>query len=415
MFYSMKEAAETLNVTEDKIKELVQDGRLREFRDGPNLLFKVDEVQSLLSDPSLSSPTEKETVAETPEAEAPEAETAEAETTEAETTEAEATEAEAAEVEAEPIEESASKDLDTGTGISLELEADDTVTVDSPALEPPEEGETAVEETKKADTDEAAESEIFLASTGSGSELSELTSQELTSGDTALTSEGVNVLGETDSEYQVAEDTKGETQEITAEEPSLEQIEEDVNLDSFGSGSGLLDLSLQADDTSLGGILDDIYMSEGEEGQEAAPVAVEGSAMQMAAEAEQIMDDVTPDAAIPAAPGVMPAYIEPQADTTTTILLMITLLISFAVAIYTAVVVLSKSAGSMLQGLFMYVLIGCFTLSVVFGFASLVTGGSKTKTKKPKAKKEKKVKPKKEKKKKEKPKKEKKKKEKKKK
>ena len=36
---------------------------------------------------------------------------------------------------------------------------------------------------------------------------------------------------------------------------------DDINLDSFGSGSGLLDLSLQADDTSLGGILDEIYRS----------------------------------------------------------------------------------------------------------------------------------------------------------
>ena len=36
-------------------------------------------------------------------------------------------------------------------------------------------------------------------------------------------------------------------------------------LDSFGSGSGLLDLSLQADDTSLGGILDEIYRDDVDE------------------------------------------------------------------------------------------------------------------------------------------------------
>jgi hypothetical protein len=48
----------------------------------------------------------------------------------------------------------------------------------------------------------------------------------------------------------------------TAQEPTLEEIDNDVNLDSFGSGSGLLDLSLQADDTSLGGILDEIYTTE---------------------------------------------------------------------------------------------------------------------------------------------------------
>jgi hypothetical protein len=58
----------------------------------------------------------------------------------------------------------------------------------------------------------------------------------------------------------------GEGSAGTAAEASLEEIEDDVNLDSFGSGSGLLDLSLQADDTSLGGILDEIYTTEGGEG-----------------------------------------------------------------------------------------------------------------------------------------------------
>ena len=42
----------------------------------------------------------------------------------------------------------------------------------------------------------------------------------------------------------------------------FDKMDEDINLDSFGSGSGLLDLSLQADDTSLGGILDEIYAEE---------------------------------------------------------------------------------------------------------------------------------------------------------
>ena len=50
MFYSLQEAAEKLNKTEDEIKQLVQEGKLREFRDGTNLLFKVDEVEALISD-----------------------------------------------------------------------------------------------------------------------------------------------------------------------------------------------------------------------------------------------------------------------------------------------------------------------------------------------------------------------------
>ena len=39
-------------------------------------------------------------------------------------------------------------------------------------------------------------------------------------------------------------------------------------MESFGSGSGLLDLSLQADDTSLGAVLDDILPAGAEEGGE---------------------------------------------------------------------------------------------------------------------------------------------------
>ncbi len=61
-------------------------------------------------------------------------------------------------------------------------------------------------------------------------------------------------------------------------EASLEEIEKDASLDTFGSGSGLLDLSLQADDTSLGGILDEIYTPGGEGKAPAAgePAAAEG-------------------------------------------------------------------------------------------------------------------------------------------
>ena len=49
MFYSLQEAAEKLNKTEEEIKQIVQEGKLRVFRDGPNLLFKVEEVEALMS------------------------------------------------------------------------------------------------------------------------------------------------------------------------------------------------------------------------------------------------------------------------------------------------------------------------------------------------------------------------------
>ena len=60
MFYSLAEAAEKLNKTEEEIKQIVRDGQLREFRDGPNLLFKVEEVEALMPDADIPGPSEVE-------------------------------------------------------------------------------------------------------------------------------------------------------------------------------------------------------------------------------------------------------------------------------------------------------------------------------------------------------------------
>ena len=50
MFYSLKETAQKLGLTEDAVKQLAEEGKLREFRDGSNLLFKIDEVNALLAE-----------------------------------------------------------------------------------------------------------------------------------------------------------------------------------------------------------------------------------------------------------------------------------------------------------------------------------------------------------------------------
>lgn len=47
MFYTMEEAKSALGRSEDEIKQLSRDGRLREFRDGPRLMFKADQVEQL--------------------------------------------------------------------------------------------------------------------------------------------------------------------------------------------------------------------------------------------------------------------------------------------------------------------------------------------------------------------------------
>lgn len=47
MFCSLEEAAQRLGKTEQELTEMIEQGTLREFRDGPNLLLKVDEIEEL--------------------------------------------------------------------------------------------------------------------------------------------------------------------------------------------------------------------------------------------------------------------------------------------------------------------------------------------------------------------------------
>lgn len=49
LFYSPQEAMDRLGCSEGMLKQAVADGKLREFRDGGNLNFKVDEVDNLAS------------------------------------------------------------------------------------------------------------------------------------------------------------------------------------------------------------------------------------------------------------------------------------------------------------------------------------------------------------------------------
>ena len=55
MFYSLQEVAAKLNKTEQEVQEIIKQGRLREFRDGPNLLFKISEVEALMSDTNITA------------------------------------------------------------------------------------------------------------------------------------------------------------------------------------------------------------------------------------------------------------------------------------------------------------------------------------------------------------------------
>lgn len=322
MFYSLQEAAKKLERTEEQVTELVKQGKLREFRDGSNLLFKVDEVDALAGDEGVPAGTE---VAEQPTPAPPE----------------------------QPAEPQQPQDE-----ISL-----------------------------------APETGIPAAENG------------LTDADTALTGEGVRVLGETDNGYQLTDDSLGETTnamgetgapDTAAPEAALEEIEEDVNLDSFGSGSGLLDLSLQADDTSLGGILDEIYTTEGAEDKEPAEP---GSAVEMIDEAEQILpdDELAAPQPAPDLPVMVQPYAEPQPDIQSNTLGYL-LILPIVMLFYTAIVAISGQRGVMpsivtaTQGVIWYLVIGAVVVAGAVIGAAFWLGGdfNKSPKKPPKPKKQKK-------------------------
>ncbi len=394
MFYSLPETAERLGKTEDEVKQLATDGKLREFRDGSNLLFKIEEVNTLMSEgldmvPDAASEAAPVDVDELLELEPVVDEPAE---------EAPAEEEPMLELDVDlPMEaapeEEAVPDLDLAAAADTSSEMDLTPDMD-------DSGEASVELSEDdimasmGDMEPIAElgaeeSEISLApETGMLGDESDITNM-----DTAVAAEGINVLGETDADYDVTDDSLAETvgPAGTSTEASLEEIEDDVNLDSFGSGSGLLDLSLQADDTSLGGILDEIYTADDGEG---APG--EGDiAEDLTTEADSVVPDdemAAPEPMI-AAPIMAGAYVETGPDSQSNMLGML-LFLPLLALLYTAIVTASAQKGVMpsvlesIQGMIWYIMGGAIVVSLIVAGASFAIGGEK----KPKAKKAKKAK-----------------------
>ena len=129
----------------------------------------------------------------------------------------------------------------SGTDISgsgeILLSPDDSTTGDTP-LTPADTAEELGLAPDSAD-------QISLDDTGAAKEASD---------DTVVTTHGVNILDDTDEDLELV-DPLAQTQIA-----DLESLDDHVSLDSSSSGSGLLDLSREADDTSLGAeLLEEIY------------------------------------------------------------------------------------------------------------------------------------------------------------
>jgi len=117
--------------------------------------------------------------------------------------------------------------------------------------------------------------------------------------DTVITASGIGVFD--DDELEIDADPMAKTQITTG------ATGDQVSLEGTGSGSGLLDLTREADDTSLGAeLLDEIYPGEEEaparSGMRAVPAAARSATPVPAPPAEEAVEEAEPqEAAAPVA------------------------------------------------------------------------------------------------------------------
>ena len=232
MFYTLEEAKAALSKNEEEIKQYAREGRLREFRDGPRLMFKADQVEQLKGELSGSDQVDLGV-------------------------------------------------SDSGGLIGL---VDTTgASGTSITLSDTEHGGAAAGAAKKEDTALAADLGLSGSAAGvpsprpssgsglmsSGSGLAPAGSGSgLSSGGHGSRS-GINVLGT----EEVGVDPSAQTA-ITS------GVREQIDLASVGSGSGLLDLTRESDDTSLGAVLDEINPNASSRTR-AAAVEISDSSMEL--------------------------------------------------------------------------------------------------------------------------------------
>jgi len=213
MFYTLEETQKILSRSEDEIKTLVQEGMLREFRDGAKIMYKVDEVDGLASEGAGDSD-------EIPLA---------------------------ADDSGEPL------DLAGGSGDDIDLMAgsgDDEI--DLLAGSGGDIDLLAGSGGEDIDLMAGSGDDIDLQTSDTGDQINLDDSANILSDekdDTVITSHGTNALTES-----------GEIAGDPLAEAAAGDLEDQIDLDSSSSGSGLLDLSREADDTSLGAeLLEEIY------------------------------------------------------------------------------------------------------------------------------------------------------------
>ncbi len=268
-FYNVQEAMSKLGCSEEKLRQMVRSGKLREFRDAGKLKYRQEEVNALVGadDSSLTGSGElaledSGELALSPEdSDAPVApkledsgagvrESADMGASDTGILSLEDTGAGGGELDLEDSGSGVMKLSDSGTG-SGELTLEDSGTGS---------GELTLEDSGTS----AGEVKLEDSSGGSTSGADVLSLDEvdkdaaggLKKDDTVITNIGISVFDEDDLEIAAA-DPMAKT---------LLTASEDMAMDGSAAGSGLLDLTRESDDTSLGAdLLEGIDMGDTQE------------------------------------------------------------------------------------------------------------------------------------------------------
>jgi hypothetical protein len=230
MFYTLDEAKAALGKNEEEIKQFAREGRLREFRDGPRLMFKADQVEALKAELGGGGMPRDQVdlgVSDT----------------------------------GAPIGLVDSQRSSGGSGISL---------VDSDMG-----GRSPMGSAGGLKDDTALAADLGLSGSmggvpspgrpGSGGGLSSGSGIAGIGGSRS----GINVLGESEAGADPG-----------AQTAINQSVSDQVNLEGVGSGSGLLDLTRESDDTSLGAeLLDEISPAGSRRGSGSGTAVAEGSAV----------------------------------------------------------------------------------------------------------------------------------------
>lgn len=284
MYYNVEEATARLGCTEDQLRGLVRSGKLREFRDAGKLNYRVDEVDKLVATTGDNAPLSVEDSGElmlTPDDSGDQP---------APSKTGSGSGGFALEEADAPIDLGGSSTsmaaLKSGTGSGADLRLSDTDT----GKEPPKTGSGAGADILRLD------------------EVDREVGQGMRKDDTVITNIGISVFD--DDDLEIAADPRAKT--------LMTGADEHLGLDGSGGGSGLLDLTRESDDTSLGAELLDGIDTGGE-----AETVVSSGGTATQAEAAPVEEDATDASMGPAvsAPVVVLAPVEPVSPAFTGLLI----------------------------------------------------------------------------------------------